>query len=153
MVYQSSVSLTGKDYEAPETATGVLDEELTVPDDDASPLEAEVEEPDVVEVAPVAALDVVVVALVEAETPGMVIAPTAPKTPTPATAATATPAVIWLRRDRARSRALILSCAEFVFSMALRLLSTTQPSMRGTCEGAEKLRSLVANPKPAQLRQ
>ena len=129
MVYQSSVSLTGKDYEAPETATGELDEELTVPDDDASPLEDEEDELEVVEPVPVGALDVLVVALVEAETPGMVIALTAPKTPTPAMAATATPAVTWLSSDKARSRALILSCAELLFSMAVRLRSTTQPSM------------------------
>jgi hypothetical protein len=128
-VYQSSVSLTGEDYEPPVTATEVLDEELTVPDEDASPLDDEVEELEVVEPAPVAALAVVEAALVDAETPGMVIALTAPKTPTPAMAATATPAVTWLRRDSARSRALILSCAELVFSIAVRLRSTTQPSM------------------------
>jgi hypothetical protein len=107
----------------------VLDEELTVPDEDASPLDDEVDELEAVELAPVAALDVVVAALVDAETPGMVIALTAPKMPTPAMAATATPAVNWLRRDSARSRALILSCAELVFSIAVRLRSTTQPSM------------------------
>ena len=107
----------------------MLDEELTVPDEEASPLDDEADELEAVELAPVAALDVLVVALVEAETPGMVIALTAPKTPTPAMAATATPAVKWLRRDSARSRALILSCAELVFSIAVRLRSTTQSSM------------------------
>jgi hypothetical protein len=109
VVYQSSVSLTEEDYEPPETATGVFEDELTVPDEEASPLDDEVDELEAVELVLVEALDVLAVALVEAETPGMVIALTAPKMPTPAMAATATPAVTWLRRDSARSRALILS--------------------------------------------
>jgi hypothetical protein len=129
VVYQSSVSFTAEDYEPPETATGAAEDELTVPDEEASPLDDAVVELELVELVPVEALDVLAVALVEAETPGTVIALTAPKTPTPATAATATPAVTWLSSDRARSRALIVSCAELVFSMAVRLLSTTQPSM------------------------
>jgi hypothetical protein len=127
VVYQSRVSLTEEDYEPPETATGVFEEELTVPDEEASPLEDEVDELEATVLVPVEVLDVL--ALVEADTPGMVIALTAPKTPTPAMAATATAAVAWLSRAIARSRALILSCAELVFSMAVRLRSTTQSSM------------------------
>ncbi|HEX7264071.1 MAG TPA: hypothetical protein VF383_07830 [Candidatus Dormibacteraeota bacterium] len=107
----------------------MLEEELTVPDEAASPLDEEVDELEVVELVLVVALEVFVVALVEAETPGMVIALTIPKMPTPAMPATATPAVTWLRRESARSRALTLSCAELVFSIAVRLRPTTQSSM------------------------
>jgi hypothetical protein len=76
----------------------------------------------------------------EAETPGIVSALTVPNTPTPATAAKAMPAVIWFSRDSARSRAWTLAFADFVLSMAVRVLSATQSSLRATWEGAEKLR-------------
>jgi len=59
----------------------------------------------------------------EADTPGIVRAPTVPNTPTPAMAANAMPAVMLLSSDSARSRARILSAA-FVVSM---VVGCTQP--------------------------
>jgi len=107
-------------YEPPETATGELDEVLTVPDDDWRPLEDEVD-----------ALELVALVAVEdeAETPGIVISLMAPKMPTPARAAKTMPAVMLLSSDRARSRALILASAAFVFSMVTRLHPASQSSL------------------------
>ena len=65
----------------------------------------------------------------EAETPGIVSAPTVPKTPTPASAAKAMPAVIWFSRESARSRAWILASGVVVFSMCVRVRSATQSSL------------------------
>ena len=104
------------------TATGGLDEELTVPDDDWRPLEDELVALDEL-LAGDAAL------LVEAATPGIVISLMAPKIPTPATAAKAMPAVKLLSCDSARSRALILASAALVFSMLTRLRPASQSSL------------------------
>jgi 3-oxoacyl-[acyl-carrier-protein] synthase III len=104
--------------------------ELTDPADVESPLPAELEEDELELVVPVA-----VEALArapegdEAETPGIVSALTVPKMPTPATAAKAVYAVTWLSSDSARSRARILSCAGFVFSMVIRLSLASQSSL------------------------
>ena len=89
MVYQRTMSLTaGRSQEPPETATPELDEELTDPDDDESPLVDELDELESDEV------DVATLAVApdedDADTPGMVSALTVPKMPTPATAAKAT---------------------------------------------------------------
>jgi hypothetical protein len=70
---------------------GALDEELTDPDDAESPLEVELDALDELESDEV---EVVALAVApeddEADTPGMVRAPTVAKMPTPATAAKAT---------------------------------------------------------------
>ena len=103
----------------------MLDEELTVPDDDWRPLGDELDAPEDEELALVAVDE----DEVEAETPGMVIALTAPKMPTPATAAKAMPAVMLLSSDSARSRALILTSAALLFSMVTRLRPASQSSL------------------------
>jgi len=119
------VSVTGVVYEPPVTATAELDEELTVPDDAWRPFEDVLDEDELeVEVAVLA----VAPEDEEAETPGIVNAPTVPNTPTPATAAKAMPAVIRFSRDSARSRAWTLAFADLL-SMAVRVLSATQSSL------------------------
>src|SRR3989442_12146398 len=120
VVYQRSVSLTAVGYEPPETATGELDEVLTVPDDDWRPLEDEVD-----------ALELVALVAVEdeAETPGIVISLMAPKMPTPARAAKTMPAVIVVSSDRARSRALILAAAAPAVCIGAQLHPSTQSSL------------------------
>jgi hypothetical protein len=92
VVYQRTMSLTaGGSQEPPETATPELDEELTDPDDDESPLVDELDELDELESDEV---DVAALAVApdedDADTPGMVSALTVPKMPTPAIPAKAT---------------------------------------------------------------
>ncbi|HSS92665.1 MAG TPA: hypothetical protein VLR46_01615 [Candidatus Dormibacteraeota bacterium] len=133
------MSVTTGGYEPPETAVGALDEELTVPeeadrlpedvlDEEVDEVELEVLELDalwlgVLEPVDVDAVDVLLVV------PGMVWALTVPKMPTPATAAKAMPAVMWLRRERARSRARILASADLSCPIVIRLRPPSQSSL------------------------
>jgi len=130
VVYQRIVSVTTEVcYEPPDTATPELDAEPTVPDDAWRLLE------DVLDADELDELEVAALAVApeeedgEAVTPGIVSALRVPKTPTPATAAKAMPAVIWFSRESARSRAWILACAAFMFSMVVRVRSATQSSL------------------------
>lgn len=118
----------------------MLDEELTDPEDEDRPLEEELSEDelDVVEVEELAAAAVLAVFPEDdAETPGIVSAPTVPNTPTPAMAAKAMPAVMLSSNDSPRSRARILSAA-FVFST---VVGCTQPLSPLCEEPGKALRS------------
>lgn len=127
LIDPSSCPATTQDYEPPETATPVPEDELTEPEDELTEPEEELEL-DVAVVLEAAAVDEVVAV------PGIVLALTAPRMPTPATAAKAAPAVRRLSMDSALSRARILSCG-FVSSMAP---GWTRP-IKHLCEKAGRL--------------